>query len=355
MITKALAKFVGALVMIFACVAQADVFNMGGTRDPTTGTWTGAASLEFVMVGNPGNAADTATGSLYGSVPYVYQMGKYDVTVGQYCQFLNAVAKTDTYGLYNNYMATDFPTIKITQSGSSGSYSYSVIGGYIQGANCPIFDVTWGDAARFCNWLQNGQLTGSQGLTTTEDGSYYLNGATSDTALMAVTRKANATYVIPSENEWYKAAYYDPNKLGGAGYWTYPTMSNTAPGNTLPDMGNSVNFDVTDPTNYLTPVGAFSNSPGAYDTYDMGGDVWQWNEAVVTDLSRGVRGISWNHGPSIDLAASIRSSSGPMAETGDIGFRVAMIPEPNILISLLGFGISGLVVYVLRRHEAANE
>ena len=120
-------------------------------------------------------------------------------------------------------------------------------------------------------------------------------------------------------------------------------------------MGNSVNFDVTDPTNYLTPVGAFSNSPGAYDTYDMGGDVWQWNEAVVTDLSRGVRGISWNQGPSIDLAASIRSSSGPMAETGDIGFRVAMIPEPNILISLLGFGISGLVVYVLRRHEAANE
>ena len=92
-------------------------------------------------------------------------MGKYDVTVGQYCQFLNAVAKTDTYGLYNSSMnALDFPTIAITQSGTSGNYSYSVTGGSAgtdpQAANCPIFDVTWGDAARFCNWLQNGQPTG---------------------------------------------------------------------------------------------------------------------------------------------------------------------------------------------------
>ena len=92
---------------------------------------TGQTSLQFVTVGDPGNAADTTVmdARCYGSVPYVYQMGKYDVTVGQYCQFLNAVAKTDTYGLYNSGMATDmFPTIGITQSGSSGNYSYSVTG-----------------------------------------------------------------------------------------------------------------------------------------------------------------------------------------------------------------------------------
>ena len=89
---RCLSGAVVVVAMLIAGSAQADVFNMGGTRDPTTGTWTGAASLEFVTVGDPGNAADTATGSLYGSVPYVYQMGKYDVTVGQYCQFLNAVA-----------------------------------------------------------------------------------------------------------------------------------------------------------------------------------------------------------------------------------------------------------------------
>ena len=90
------------VAMLIAGSAQADVFNMGGARDPTTGTWTGAASLQFVTVGDPGNAADT-TG--YGSLPYTYQMGQYDVTAAQYCQFLNAVAATDAYGLYNSCMA----------------------------------------------------------------------------------------------------------------------------------------------------------------------------------------------------------------------------------------------------------
>ncbi len=141
-----------AALMSCAVVARADVFNMTG----------GQTSLQFVTVGNPGNAADPATGSLYGSVPYTYQMGKYDVTVGQYVQFLNAVAKTDTYNLYGSYgdMATDYPTIGITRSGSSGSYSYAVTGSYSQAANCPVFDMSWFDAARFCNWLQNGQPTG---------------------------------------------------------------------------------------------------------------------------------------------------------------------------------------------------
>ena len=62
-------------LMSCAVVARAaDVFNMPP----------GQTSLQFVTVGNPGNAADPATGSLYGAVPYTYQMGKYDVTAGQY-------------------------------------------------------------------------------------------------------------------------------------------------------------------------------------------------------------------------------------------------------------------------------
>src|SRR5208283_4608987 len=90
----------------------------------------GETSLQLVTVGDPGNVADPDTG--YGSVSYVYQMGEYDVTVGQYCQFLNAVAKTDTYGLYNTGMALRplgaFWTLGIAQSGSPGNYSYSVAG-----------------------------------------------------------------------------------------------------------------------------------------------------------------------------------------------------------------------------------
>ena len=119
----------------------------------------------------------------------------------------------------------------ISQSGSPGSYSYSVTGSNPQAANCPVFDVTWGDAARFCNWLQNGQPTsGTEAAGTTETGAYTLNGDMITRHGMHATRAA--TYFIPSENEWYKAAYY---KGGGtnAGYWTYPTQSNTAPGNSL--------------------------------------------------------------------------------------------------------------------------
>ena len=106
-------------------------------------------------------------------------MGEYDVTVGQYVQSLNAVAKTDTYGLYKSSMS--LPTIGISQSGTSGNYSYSVAGSDTEAANCPAFEVTWGDSARFCNWLQNGQPSypvGTPGEVagSTETGAYTLNG-----------------------------------------------------------------------------------------------------------------------------------------------------------------------------------
>lgn len=97
-----------AMVLISAVgTAQADVFNMGSTI--SGGTWTGLASLSFVTVGNPGNASDPATGGTLRSVGYTYQMGKYDVTLGQYTTFLNDVAKTDTFGLYNSYMGQTMP------------------------------------------------------------------------------------------------------------------------------------------------------------------------------------------------------------------------------------------------------
>jgi hypothetical protein len=103
-------------------------------------------------------------------------------------------------------------------------------------------------------------------------------------------RNANAKSWMPNDNEWYKAAYYDPNKNGpGSGsYWLYPTNSNTAPGNvigSLPKQAKilttvySVTHTSTSPTgDVLTDAGAFTNSSSAYGTFDQGGNVEEWIE-----------------------------------------------------------------------------
>jgi len=304
-----------------------------------------AITISWSTVGNPGNAPDPATGRQYGAVNYIYNIGTYDVTTGQYTAFLNAVAATDTYGLWNSNMATGFngdglSACGITQNGSSGSYTYSVS----RNPNFPVNYTSFGDAARFANWLQNGQPTGPEGPGTTETGAYTLNGAVTDAALLAVTRNANATIFLPSENEWYKAAYYDGTN---GTYWTYPTQNISVPSNVLSATGtNNANFHTTvytDPANYLTPVGAFVSSPGPYGTYDMGGDMFQWNEGIVDSSSRSVRGGSY-FGGSQTLESSFRGDALPSIDLDDsLGFRVAGLPVPEPATWLLAtIGASGL-------------
>jgi len=330
-----------------------------------------AVSIDMVTVRNPGNAPDTRYNSIsVGAVPYTYQIGKFEVTAGQYAAFLNAVAANDTYGLYNTSMDSDSFGCQITRHGVSGSYTYD-FSGRPSGTESdwvsrPVNLVSWGDAARFANWLSNGQptgiLTGNPALDAgiTEDASYFLNGATSASALMAVTRKPNATWVIPTEDEWYKAAYYDPSKPGGAGYWDYPTKSNTAPINTLlsPDPGKHANFyDAYGTGNgsytigspyYRTPVGAFANSASAYGTFDQGGNEWEWNEANISGF-RALRGGSFDN-YSDNLHASYRYNIGnPTNENVNIGFRAAFVPEPSGLLMLLGIAVTALL-YWWRRH-----
>jgi formylglycine-generating enzyme required for sulfatase activity len=298
--------------------------------------------IETVPVENAGNDGDTRYPSggvsSFGGVDYTYDIGRYEVTAGQYTKFLNAVAATDTYGLYDDDMGNfDYHGCGIAQTGESGSYHYHCLSEAV--ANRPVNYVGWEDAARFCNWLHNGQPTGPQGLATTEDGAYFLNGATSSEALIAVTRKLGARWAIPTEDEWYKAAYHKNDGVTG-NYWYWPTRTENYPNNGNPegDTGNSANFwDGADVTvgkpYYRTDGGYFSLSYGPYGTFDQGGNVFEWNEGVSGSY-RGWRGggcFSW-----IDYLAAWNRSQGvpvPMFGMNDLGFRVVELHgaccEPN--------------------------
>jgi formylglycine-generating enzyme required for sulfatase activity len=279
---------------------------------------------------NPTDAGNTSEASVYGRVPYDFSIGKYEVSLAQYARFLNAVAATDTYGLYNTSMGTNDNMKGIARSGSDGSYTYSVIGS----GNRPVTYVSWFDAARFCNWLHNECPSGVQGETTTECGAYTLDGATSGG--LDITRNPGAKYWIPSEDEWYKAAYHRSNSQGGPAdhYYQYPTMSDTAPGNTIGPLPltNHANFYTTvfsvtqsaysGTQNYLTDGGAYGGSASFYGTFDQGGNVWEWNDAVISGSSRGLRGGSWGTDESY-LRSSLRNLDFPDDELDFIGFRVA--------------------------------
>jgi formylglycine-generating enzyme len=284
-------------------------------------------TLDTVPVGDAGNVADFANSSR-GNVNYAYNIGKFEVTIGQYTSFLNAVAANDVHGLYNPSMANTFPTIGIARNGISGSYAYNAIGN----DNVPVFFVSWADAARFCNWMQNGQPTGPQSNATTEAGAYqFVNGQP------PLVRSSDATWVIPTEDEWYKAAYYKGGNTN-AGYWRYPMQSSTGTSNVFSSTeSNNANYyfngNYSDPVNFLTIVGAFASSPSPYGTFDQGGNVYEWTESGIpaTDY-HAVRGGSFLEGSNSLLSSSQRGFS-PLYESNDLGFRVTyLVPEPGGLV-----------------------
>ncbi len=286
------------------------------------------------------------------------------------------MAATDTYSLYSASMATDLNVAGIAQSGSSGSYTYSVIApsgtnpaGADSDSKRPITYVSWWDSARFSNWMANGQPSGAQDSTTTENGAYNVNGATSGNAPAKNVTNPNTsvapTLFIPNENEWYKAAYFDPTlNSGSSGYYTYATQSNTAPGNQIGSAANQANYNnglysVTQSAsysrsqNYLTDVGAFSGSGSFYGTFDQSGNVFQWNDLDGTSgSSRGLRGGGCNDSASA-LSSSGRYSFAPSNEIADIGFRLASpvaVPEPSTwVMGLAGMACGGWQMWRRRR------
>lgn len=297
--------------------------------------------MTWSTVGNAGNAADPTTG--FGAVGYEYRIGSYEVTNSQYAAFLNSVAASDPNGLYNTNMGADFRG-GITRSGVAGSYTYAVKANM---GNKPVNHVSWYDAARMSNWMTNGQGSGG-----TESGVYTFMGATS---ISGITRDlSNPSQVfIPTEDEWYKAAYHQPASQGGDAddYWRFATQSNGLPtpatatatgdvANPGPNVANYYWSAVWNGGINVTTVGS-AGATSYYGAFDMSGNVWEWTETLAgsNPIYRGGAYNVYDHSTS---SAGRGTDFTPTVERDDLGFRLASpVPGPGPA-ALLAVGASNL-------------
>lgn len=246
-----------------------------------------------------------------GSVPTGFGISPFEVTNSDYAVFLNAMAVDDPYGLYNTAMGT--APGGIVRTGGPGSFAYSAIPGR---ERKPVNFVSFLDAIRFANWLHNDQPS-SLGNPTTEDGAYTITPQ--GIADNSITRNIGARAFLPTEDEWYKTAYYDPST---STYFTFPMKSNLvptcgAPAN-LPNTANCAGAAGND----LTDIASYPQARSPYGTFDQGGNVREWNETIVGSTDRGLRGGSFAIGVN-ELDSAFGGSTDHTTEQMDIGFRVA--------------------------------
>jgi formylglycine-generating enzyme required for sulfatase activity len=300
-------------LLVLATTARADTFGSGANT----------FDIEFVVIGNPGNPADT-TGdpNPAGSVPYSYRIGKFEISE-------QMIIKANALG-----------GLGITLEEPHGS-------------DKPATRISWNEAARFANWLntstgsppaykfafQPGEAAYDRNanieLWTLSDAGYDPNN---------LYRNRLARYVLPSVDEWYKAAYYDPtsgvyyNSATGSDSIPAPVASGTAAGTAVHNQP----FE-QGPAD-ITLAGGLS----PYGTMAQGGNVWEWEETdfdLVNDSStsdRANRGGAWPLLFPDLMLATIRAQFGPSSGSNFIGFRVASVPEPStlLLFALVALGLS---------------
>jgi formylglycine-generating enzyme required for sulfatase activity len=225
----------------------------------------------------------------------------------------------------------------IKRAGSPGSFTYSVAPEW---ADQPVNYVSWADAARFANWLHNGQPTGAQDASTTEDGSYFLNGISefNDGQLEDVVREPDATWVIPTDNEWYKAAYHKNDGVTG-NYWNFPTGTDDAGllSNDLvePDPGHHATYQISGDFTVGSPywrtgVGEHENSARPYGTFDQGGNLMEFTETVPEPDSCASSSCSalWR-GASTSISRSHRACRGSFTTTRCVCASASAIFSPT--------------------------
>lgn len=307
------------ILMYFSTPASAETFGTGENE----------FEIEFVEIGDPGNASDVTAGA----VDYVYNIGKFEIS-------RSMVEKAnDEGGLEITLDPMEFVT--------GGPRS-----------EMPATGVRWGEAARFANWLNTSQgfpvaykfgtQPGDEGYDATAISEPWVDGDFGFDSTNPL-RNSQARYFLPSRDEWYKAAYYDPAANDGeGGYWEFPNGSDTAPmavaSGTEPNTAVYLQDHEQGPADIMQAGGL---SP--FGVMGFGGNVWEWDSDFVlvndnVSFTGDERGGSWSKGSSDSYSLSSRCCEGFFPESAHlVGFRVASIPEPNSN-ALLVFAVLGLVI-----------
>jgi formylglycine-generating enzyme len=311
------------VLLVSATAAWADTF----------GSVPNQFTIDFVDIGNPGNADDT-TGSPNpcGKVDYVYRMGTYEIS-------RDMIIKSNTAGSLGITLAD------MTANGGNG-------------VNRPATGVSWNEAARFVNWLNTSEgftpaykfavQPGESGYSANANILLWQSG---DAGYNAANPFRNdfARFFLPSVDEWYKAAYYSPS----GSYFNYPTGSDTAP--TAVSSGTAAGTAVYNQASSTGPADTtLAGGLSPFGTMGQGGNVGEWEETTV-DLtnnnagsSRDFRGGQWVVN-STGLLSSTRTGGSPTFENSTVGFRVASVPEPSI-ITLLVCGAAAVLMW-WKRHK----
>jgi len=257
----------------------------------------------YVLVNYENNDGDPIN-QYKGCVGYQYYISKYELTNSEYCKFLNATTrKGDPFKLYNENMNKGVCG-GIEKHKLDNEFKYTVKAGW---ENRPVVYIGFYELARYANWLHYGcPDSGKSQLHTTEGTSQSGAYDTSDFESVRKgfkpayknfgKRNQGALYWIPNEDEWYKAAYYDPTIIGNRKYYDYPTRSSTPP------SSSEANYLVGDSLSIGSPyfvalVSQFENSSSFFGTQQQGGNVWEWIESWQYGQVgvRGLKGGSWSY------------------------------------------------------------
>jgi formylglycine-generating enzyme len=288
----------GMCLAVFACLLTAGMASAEVVR---------GINMDFVTIGHAGNSNDIYG---YGAVADSYRIGKYEVTNAQWTAFTTAAGKPAGNEIPGGGQPYD------QQSSFTGSQQ-------------PVQCVSWYEAAQFCNYLTTGDKS---------KGVYRWSGTDSNPGNYLGTDRALAQetygtiYFLPTMNEWYKAAYYKPD---GSGYSLYANGTGIAPTSSESCYNRAAPWNVG--------TGAIEQN----GTFDMMGNVHEWNETVTGYLAWGVQGGQYYDTNTAFLAASSNKRNGTSGsgEYVDLGFRVASVPEPGTMVLL---AVGGLVARRVR-------